>query len=197
MTQKVENKDQNKNPNNQEWNIKEKINTALEIYKDISRQIQFADTKAGLILAWHGASLGFLTKIVVDAIEKFQYIGWKLATLFSFGCALIAALASISFAFSVVLPRLEDKDCRKECMFWIYHIRCEKEPDKDLERFKKNLNDPERVFNCISLSVVNVAEVLKKKYTHLRYSLFFLCAALILEVLTIIVLITPFLKPDP
>ena len=59
MTQKAENKDQNKNPNNQEWNIKEKINTALEVYKDISRQIQFADTKAGLILAWHGASLGF------------------------------------------------------------------------------------------------------------------------------------------
>ncbi len=183
MPQEVEREEQS----NREWNIKEKINTALEVYKDISRQIQFADTKAGLILAWHGASLGFLTKIVVDAIEKFHNIGWKLATLFFFGCALIAALASIGFAFSVILPRLKDTTCQRECMFWIYHIRCE-DFNRDLERFKENLNNPERVFDCISRSVVNVAGVLKEKYTHLKCSLLCLLVALGFEVLTILIL---------
>ncbi len=192
MTQEVEREEQN----TQEWDIKEKIDTALEVYKDISRQIQFADTKAGLILAWHGASLGFLTKIIVDAIGKFQTVGWKLATLFSFGCALIAALASIGFAFSVILPRLKDTTCQRECMFWIYHIRCE-DFNRDLERFKKNLNDPERVLDCISRSVVAVAEVLKEKYTHLRYSLLFLLAALGFEVLTIFVLAKGLLNQTP
>ena len=183
MPQEVEREEQN----SQEWDGKKKIDTALEIYKDISRQIQFADTKAGLILAWHGASLGFLTKIVVDAIEKFHNIGWKLATLFSFGCALIAALSSIGFAFSVILPRLKDTTCQRECMFWIYHIRCE-DFNRDLERFKENLNNPERVFDCISRSVVAVAGVLKEKYTHLKCSLLCLLVALGFEVLTILIL---------
>jgi len=82
-------------------------------------------------------------------------------------------------------------------MFWIYHIRYENEPDKDLERFKKNLNDPERVLDCISRSVVAVAEVLKEKYTQLRYSLLSLLAALGFEVLTILILAKGLLNQTP
>ena len=72
-------------------------------------------------------------------------------------------------------------------MFWIYHIRCE-DFNRDLERFKENLNNPERVFDCISRSVVNVAGVLKEKYTHLKCSLLCLLVALGFEVLTILIL---------
>jgi len=77
-------------------------------------------------------------------------------------------------------------------MFWIYHIRCE-DFNRDLERFKENLNDPERVLDCISRSAVNVAEVLKEKYIHLRCSLLSLLPALLFEVLTIIVFTKSFL----
>jgi len=93
------------------WEIKEKINTALEIYKDISRQIQFADTKAGLILAWHGASLGFLSKLVLDHLKGDKTDNLTV-WLFFFG--VIAALISIWFAFWVVYPRLKDTSCNKD-----------------------------------------------------------------------------------
>ncbi|RTZ67063.1 MAG: hypothetical protein DSZ30_06135, partial [Aquificaceae bacterium] len=158
---------------------------ALEIYKDILRQIQFADTKAGLILAWHGASLGFLSKIVTDNLQKIITVGLKVLTLTSFSCSLILALLSIGFAFWVVLPRLKDTSCQRECMFWVYHISCE-DFEKDLQRFKENIENPERVLDCLSRSVVATAEILKRKYENLRKSLILLALALLPEVITIL-----------
>ncbi len=169
-------------PNN---DVEKKLNIALEIYKEISRQIQFADIKAGLILAWHGASLGFLSKIVTDSLQKITPLGLKVLTLNSFGCSLILALLSIGFAFWVVLPRLKDTTCQRECMFWVYHIRCESF-EKDLQRFKENIGNPERVLDCLSRSVVATAEILKKKYENLKKSLILLALALLPEVLTIL-----------
>ena len=167
-----------------------KLNIALEIYKDISRQIQFADTKAGLILAWHGASLGFLSKIVTDKLQEITSVGLKVLTLTFFGCSLILALLSIFFSFLVIFPRLKDTTCQRECMFWIYHISCESF-ERDLHRFKENIEDPERVLNCLSRSVVAVAGILKEKYKKLQYSLLFLAFALVFEALTVVSIIFP------
>jgi len=165
-----------------------KLNIALEIYKDISRQIQFADTKAGLILAWHGASLGFLSKIVTDKLQEITSVGLKVLTLTSFVYSLFLASLSIAFAFLVILPRLKDTTCQRECMFWIYHISCESF-ERDLHRFKENVEDPERVLNCLSRSVVAVAGILKEKYKQLQNSLLFLAFALVFEALTVVLLI--------
>jgi len=167
------------------WEIKEKINTALEIYKDISRQIQFADTKAGLILAWHGASLGFLSKLVLDHLKGDKTDNLTV-WLFFFG--VIAALISIWFAFWVVYPRLKDTSCNKDCMFWAYHISCEGF-ECDLERFKRNISNPEKVLDCISRSTVAVANVLKEKYENLQKAFKFLAAALLFEGLTLFFLL--------
>jgi len=218
--------------NNQSWDIEKEINLSLEVYKDISRQIQFADTKAGLILAWHGASLGFLSKLVVDNIGHLHPVGLKIATLVSILIGLMSAILSMFFAFSVVYPRLKDKSCQEECMFWIYHISCERnnhnlQPNEifykklaspireiyqsikellgftennpsnkgndkfseDINRFVKNVQNPQNVLNCIARSVVAVSEVLKRKYENLQLSMVFLLTALLFEVLTVFFLL--------
>ena len=169
-------------------NHEKKLNIALEIYKDISRQIQFADTKAVVILAWHGASLGFLFKIVSDNFPKLSSFVGKVFTLTSFGCGLAFALLSLGFAFWVVLPRLKDTPCQRKCMFWAYHISCEGF-ERDVLRFKENIANPERVLDCLSRSVVAVAQVLKEKYEKTRKSLLFLLPALAFEILTILLLL--------
>jgi hypothetical protein len=169
-------------------NDEQKLKIALEIYKDISRQILFADTKAVVILAWHGASLGFLFKIVSDNFPKLSSFVGKVFALTSFGCGLISALLSLGFAFWVVIPRLKDTSCRRECMFWAYHISCEGF-ERDVLRFKENIANPERVLDCLSRSVVAVAQVLKEKYEKTRKSLLFLLPALAFEILTILLLL--------
>jgi len=222
---------ENTEMNKQSWDIEKEINLSLEVYKDISRQIQFADTKAGLILAWHGASLGFLSKLVVDNISHLHPVGLKIATLVSILIGLISAILSMFFAFSVVYPRLKDKSCQEECMFWIYHISCERnnhtpQPNEvlkklaspikeicqsikelfgckkndatrkgndkfseDVNRFVKNVQNPQNVLNCIARSVVAVSEVLKRKYENLQLSMVFLLTALLFEVLTVFFLL--------
>ena len=70
-------------------------------------------------------------------------------------------------------------------MFWIYDIRCGTF-NEDLERFKENLNDPEKVLDCISRSVVAVAEILKKKYEQLRLYSLFTCILLVFDVMSLL-----------
>ena len=75
-------------------------------------------------------------------------------------------------------------------MFWVYHISCE-DSERDLHRFKENVEDSERVLNCLSRSVVAVAGILKEKYKKLQYSLLFLAFALVFEALTVVSIIFP------
>ena len=169
--------------------LKEKIDIALEIYKDISRQIQFADTKAGLILAWHGASLGFLSKIILDAYSSLNP-SFGSVVLILYLASLILAGLSIGFAFFVVYPRLEDKKCsneEKKCMFWAYHISCEGFKS-DVKRFVSNLESQDNILNCIARSTVSVAKILQEKYEKLHWSMKFLGLAGICEMLTLLAL---------
>ena len=73
-------------------------------------------------------------------------------------------------------------------MFWAYHISCEGF-ERDVLRFKENIANPERVLDCLSRSVVAVAQVLKEKYEKTRQSLLFLLPALAFEILTILLLL--------
>jgi len=187
---------------------------------------------ASLILAWHGASLGFL---ITNFLENFQtktYFLIKIILIASFILSLIFAVPSMYFALCIIFPLLGDKRCKKHCMFWIYHISCErnnhslqpnevfykklaspikeiyqsikelfgftennplnKEEDTSLEdvnRFIKNVQNPQNVLNCIARSVVAVSEVLKRKYENLQLSMVFLLTALLFEVLTVVFLL--------
>ncbi|RUM32197.1 MAG: hypothetical protein DSY42_01410 [Aquifex sp.] len=171
-----------------EMSIKERIEIVLEIYKDISRQIQFADTKAGLILAWHGASLGFITKILFDALKSNKdKLPLEYILVLLFILILIFAGISIYYALNTVYPRLRDTDCVNECMFWAYHISCE-DFQRDLERFKQNMKDLNRILDCLSRSVVSVSGILKNKYSKLQSSVRWLIISLFLEIVFLIVL---------
>lgn len=175
--------------NEKKCSVDEKLDVAFKIYQDIFHQIQFADTKAGLALAWHGASLGFLFKLVIDNLKNINSPILECLTLIFVACSLVFAAISIGFIFSVIIPRLKDTSCsNKECMIWIYHISCEGF-EKDTQRFIKNLGDCENILECLSRSIVAIAEILKKKYENFKWSLIFLAIAFIFEVITIIALI--------
>lgn len=148
-----------------------KIQTALEVYKDISRQIEFADRKAWILIG-----LNLLIALVLTVIGK------PITILASVLNLLLAGL----ILASVITPRITD-GCNKECMFWAYDIRCGNF-DEDLERFKENLNDPEKVFDCISRSVVAVSDILKKKYEKIRLYSFLSRLLIALEAFFIILL---------
>ncbi|RTZ61237.1 MAG: hypothetical protein DSZ31_00595, partial [Gammaproteobacteria bacterium] len=57
------------------------------------------------------------------------------------------------------------------------------------QRFKKNIKDYEMVIDCISSSIIALAEILKEKNENIKNSLYFLVVSLILEVLTIVILL--------
>ena len=157
------------------------IEKALEVYKDISRQIEFADKKAGWLIIANILNFAFLLNVA-----NFNSFTEKI--LFSF--YLIAFLSSVIFALLVIYPRLKDKSCQKECMFWIYHIKCEGEDfNQSVERFLKNIENPQNVLNCIARSVVAVSEVLKRKYQYIQLSIVFFLFSLLIELLGEIMLI--------
>ena len=156
------------------------LTTALAVYKDLSRQIEFADRKAGLSLLFNALNFGFLLNITIANLNSFTE-----KILFSF--YLIAFLSSVIFALLVIYPRLKDKSCQKECMFWIYHIKCEGEDfNQSVERFLENIENPQNVLNCIARSVVAVSEVLKRKYQYVRLSITGLLVSLLLEMVLLI-----------
>ena len=60
---------------------------------------------------------------------------------------------------------------------------------EDFNRFVNNVQNPQYVLNCIARSVVDVSEVLKRKYENLQLSMVFLLTALLFEVLTVVFLL--------
>jgi len=171
-----------------EENFKDRLEIAMNIYNNLFNQINLAFTRASLILAYHGLSLGFLVKVSFDNLKEVKLRTLKLIASCFFLLTFLLAFISIFFAFRAFFPLLKDKTCRSECMFWIYHISCEGS-ERDLQRFKKNIKDYEMVIDCISSSIIALAEILKEKNENIKNSLYFLVVSLILEVLTIVILL--------
>jgi len=162
-----------------------KIEHALEIYKDISRQIQFADTKAGLILAWHGASLFFFFKIIFSIEMHFDNWHWLLLALVLFFVG-----SSILQSFFTILPRLTTDYHNQKCMFWIFDITKGTEDFTTAKtRFMTNIESNEQVFECITNSVIAISNVLKIKYKKIQIALGGLIAGLIFEIVLLLCLL--------
>ena len=166
----------------------EKISYSLEIYKILFDQVRFAYTKAQLILAWHGASMGFLSLFFINILESknIPCLGKVILSIF-FALSIIFALMSTYIAFKVIAPKLTDKKCKLECMFWIYHISCGEFKD-DLLRFLKNIENHTQILNCLARSIINLANILKEKYENLNDALKYLQLALVSEVLFLLII---------
>ena len=166
--------------------LKDKIEYSLKIYNDISRQIQFADTKAGLILAWQGATLFFLFKVLFS-IEKLKLdsIGWLLLIL-----ALFFVGTSILRSFSTIYPRLSFKDHNSKCMFWIIDIKPNHEDFLAAKnRFMSNIKEENQLFECLSNSIIFISDILKTKYKNVQVALGGLLAGFIFEVVLLLYLL--------
>jgi len=163
--------------------LSKKIQYSLKIYDDISRQIQFADTKAGLIIAWHGATAFFILNTATAAKDMTPGL-WSVL-----GIGLVFVLVSIICSISTVIPRIKSP-INKNCMFWIMDITHEKETyTGSIERFKKNVSDENQVFDCITNSIVVVSNILKKKYKCVQASIGGLIAGFFFEVIFMLMVI--------
>jgi len=164
--------------------IGKKIEYSLKIYEDISRQIQFADTKAGLILAWHGATSFFILNTASNKDVTMNSELWLILSL-----ALFFVLVSIIYSISTVIPRIKSP-IDIECMFWIMDISHKRETHTgSVERFQKNIYDENQVFKCISNSVVVVSKILKTKYEYVRTAIGGLLAGMIFEIIFMLMII--------
>jgi len=164
--------------------IGKKIECSLKIYEDISRQIQFADTKAGLILAWHGATSFFILNTASNKDVTLNSELWLILSL-----ALFFVLVSIIYSISTVVPRIKSPIDTK-CMFWIMDISHKGETHTgSVERFQKNIDDENQVFKCISNSVVVVSKILKTKYEYVQRAIGGLLAGMIFEIIFMLMVI--------
>ena len=162
--------------------LRKKIEYSLKIYDDILRQIEFADTKAGLIMAWHGATSFFILNTATSKDMSSEL--WLVL-----GLGLFFVLVSVVYSISTVIPRIKSPINHK-CMFWIMDITHDKETYYgSIERFKKNVSDENQVFNCITNSVVAVSNILKKKYVFVQRAIGGLVAGFIFEVVFMLMVI--------
>jgi len=162
--------------------LSKKIEYSLKIYDDISRQIQFADTKAGLIMAWHGATSFFIlnTATSKDMTPELWCV---------LGMGLFFVLVSVIYSICTVIPRIKSP-INNKCMFWIMDITHDKETYiGSIERFKKNVSDENQVFNCITNSVIVVSNILKKKYRYVQRAVGGLVVGFIFEVIFMLMVI--------
>lgn len=160
--------------------LDKKIEYSFKIYDDISRQIQFADTKSGLILAWHGATLFFLFRTILNSNVKIimgtgEWLVLMLALFFVF--------VSLVNTISTIMPRIKSP-LNTKCMFWIMDISYkDKILDDPLKRFSDNIEDKEQVFKCISSTVIIISDILKLKYEKVQVAIGGLFAGMILEII--------------
>ncbi len=165
------------------------ISHSLEIYKQLFEQVRFAYTKAQLILAWHGASIGFLSLFFINILKHkdISCLGKIILSCF-FSLSLVFALISVYISFQVIAPKLTDK----KCMFWIYHISCG-DFEEDLKRFKRNIENDTQILSCLARSIINLANILKEKDENLNNSLKYLQLALIFEIIFLLTIPIEFL----
>jgi len=164
--------------------LSKKIDYSLKIYDDISRQIQFADTKAGLIMAWHGATSFFILNTAISKVKDMTPELWLVL-----GIGLFFVLVSIIYSICTVIPKVKSFN-NYRCMFWIMDITHDKETYiGSIERFKKNVSDENQVFNCISNSVIAVTNILKKKYEYVQSAFAGLMVGFIFEVIFMLMVI--------
>ena len=162
--------------------LSKKIEYSLKIYDDISRQIQFADTKAGLIMAWHGATSFFILNTATS--KDMTYELWLVL-----GLGLFFVLVSVIYSICTVIPRIKSPINHK-CIFWIMDITHDKETyNGSIARFKINISDENQVFDCITNSIVAVSNILKKKYVFVQRAIGGLVAGFIFEVIFMLMVI--------
>lgn len=162
-----------------------KIENSLKIYDEISRQIQFADTKAGLILAWHGATLFLLFRTVLTPSNQI-IMGSAEWTILGF--ALFFVFISLVNVISTIMPKI-DSPVNNNCMFWIMDIIGDNPKEtfpETIQRFSKNIEDQEKLFKCISTSIVVVSQILKLKYERVQIAIGGLVAGMVLEIIFLI-----------
>lgn len=142
------------------------INFALEIYKEVSRQIEFADKKAFTIIMANAIWGSFLLLTPL-----------YLLTLLN--------LIPIILGLYIIYPRYA-KNCDKNCNFWAFDITCSDKFEENLTRFKNSLLNMENTFDCISKSVVITSNILKKKYHLLNKASILTIVIFTLEALIIL-----------